>query len=145
MATKRDGNIESVAPALRSDQRGDFLLEALIGMVLMAIVSMGVVYVTSRASVSQRDMQVQDMAINQLRSRLQRGVDLCAPNQVINLPDGTQPEVQVQGCDGAAPAMLTVKINNLDVSQIASPVVMSANIGAAGCTDCNIVVGGNWK
>lgn len=128
----------------RSCQRGDFLLEALIGMVLMAIISMGVVYVTSKASVSQRDMQVQEIAIKQLRTRLQAGVNVCAANQTINLPDGTTPAVTTQGCAAGAPAVLTATIQGVAV-QVPSPVVMSANIGPAGCQTCNVVVGGSWR
>ncbi len=37
-------------------QKGDFLLESLIGMVLMAIIGLGVVFVTSRVTSSQKDI-----------------------------------------------------------------------------------------
>lgn len=135
----------TVADPALTKQRGDFLLEALIGMVLMAIVSMGVVYVTSKASVSQKDMQVQEIAIAQLRHRLQSGVDLCAANQTITLPGGATAPITTQGCDGAAPATLTAVIEGFSIAGVPSPVVMSASLGAEDCDSCRVVVGGKWQ
>lgn len=114
-------------------------------MVLMAIVSMGVVYVTSKASVSQKDMQVQEIAIAQLRDRLQSGVDLCAANQSINLPGGTTAPITIQGCDGTVPATLTAEIGGVSIEGVPSPVVMSASLGAEDCESCRVVVGGKWQ
>lgn len=132
-------------PVLSRKQRGDFLLEALIGMVLMAVVSMGVVYATSKASVSQRDMQVQEIAIAQLRTRLQSGIDLCAANQSIDLPGGATAAIDTQGCDGASPASLTAEIRGKSITGVPSPVVMSASLGALDCEECKVVVGGKWQ
>lgn len=134
-----------IRPVSGRKQRGDFLLEALIGMVLMAIVSMGVVYATSKASVSQRDMQVQEIAIAHLRARLQSGVDLCAANQSISLPGGVTAAVETQGCDGASPASLTAQIGDATITGVPSPVVMSASLGAFDCEECKVVVGGKWQ
>lgn len=131
--------------ALNQKQRGDFLLEAMIGMVLMAIIGTGVVYVTSKASVSQRDMQVQQIAVMQLRSRLQSGSGLCDLNQTITLPGGATPAITKQGCDGTSPASLTAEINGSSVTGVPSPVVMSASLGADDCEACKVVVGGKWQ
>lgn len=131
--------------SLNQKQRGDFLLESMIGMALMAIIGMGVVYTTSKASVSQRDMQVQQIAIMKLRERLQSGVGLCAANQTITLPDGATPAVATQGCDGTSPASLTAEINSKTVTGIPSPVVMAASLGAANCEACKVIVGGKWQ
>lgn len=125
-------------------QRGDFLLEALIGMVLMAIISMGVVYVTSKASVSQRDMQVQEIAKSQLRTKLQNGINLCAANQTITVPGKADATISMQGCTATERTSLTASINNVTVTNIPSPVIMSANLGADACDDCKIIVGGTW-
>lgn len=57
--------------APRRQVRGDALLEALIGAVLMAIIGLGLVYATSRAAVSQRHTNVQNLAVNRLRTLLQ--------------------------------------------------------------------------
>lgn len=125
-------------------QRGDFLLEALIGMVLMAIISMGVVYVTSKASVSQRDMQVQEIAKSQLRTKLQNGINLCAANQTITVPGKADTAITMQGCTSTERTSLTASINSVTVTDIPSPVIMSANLGADTCDDCKIIVGGTW-
>lgn len=128
-------------------QRGDFLLESLVGMVLMAIISMGVVFVTSKASVAQRDMQVQEIAVNQMRTLLQAGNNLCAANQTISLPGSGAVNISTQGCDGTNPKTLTATIqrNGADLGSVGvpSPIIMSANIGANSCTNCDVVVGGS--
>lgn len=73
-------------------QRGDILMESLIGVVLMSIIGLGVTYATSRVLVSQRDMNVQNLAVAQMRNLLQQyGTTLCGgqPNNakaVLNLP-----------------------------------------------------------
>ncbi|TBU95898.1 type IV pilus modification PilV family protein [Phytopseudomonas dryadis] len=52
-------------------QRGDILLESLIGMLLMAIVGLGLVYAASRVAVSQKDMNQQSIIVSQMRELLQ--------------------------------------------------------------------------
>lgn len=52
-------------------QRGDILLESLIGIVLMAIVGLGLVYSASRVAVSQKDMNQQNIVVSQMREALQ--------------------------------------------------------------------------
>lgn len=128
--------------SLPAKQQGDFLLEALIGMVLMAIISMGVVYVTSKASVSQRDMQVQEIAISQLRNLLQNGVGLCDAGQTVTLPGNGAAAIQTQGCAANQPVDLVAVIGASSIA-VPSPVVMSVNIGANNCQNCSVVVGGS--
>lgn len=60
-------------------QRGDILLESLIGIVLMSIIGLGMTYAASRAAVSQRDMKVQNIAVSQMRALIVRyGKGLCS-------------------------------------------------------------------
>ncbi|MBD8495545.1 type II secretion system protein [Pseudomonas syringae] len=60
-------------------QRGDILLESLIGIVLMSIIGLGMTYASSRAAVSQRDMKVQNLAVSQMRDLIARyGKALCS-------------------------------------------------------------------
>ncbi|WP_437882451.1 hypothetical protein [Pseudomonas sp. LRF_L74] len=54
-------------------QRGDILLESLIGMLLMSIIGLGLVYTTSRVSVSQKDMNLHNLVVSKLREELQAG------------------------------------------------------------------------
>lgn len=86
-----------------SRQRGDALIEALIGMLLMSIVGLGLVYTTSRVAVSQKDMNLQSLAVTQMRDLLQRNgsgtLDLCASAPNIQLPNQLVLRVQVSGCN----------------------------------------------
>lgn len=71
-------------------QRGDILLESLIGILLMAIIGLGITYAASRAAVSQRDMKLQNIVVSQMRSLLeQNGASLCTTNAallVVSIP-----------------------------------------------------------
>lgn len=70
-------------------QHGEALLEALIGMLLMMIIGLGLSHATARATVSQRDMNVQQLIVGQLRNLIaERGSDLCT---------GALPELEING------------------------------------------------
>ncbi|MCD9030604.1 hypothetical protein LDO32_02500 [Luteimonas sp. Y-2-2-4F] len=62
----------------RSGQRGDVLLEALIGVALLALLGAGLGHVAARVAASQRDAKVESFAVEQLRLALQMdGLSLC--------------------------------------------------------------------
>lgn len=65
-------------------QRGDMLLEALVGMVLLSVLGLGLTYATSRVLVQQRYANTQNLALSQMRHLLETdGVDkLCADGAV---------------------------------------------------------------
>lgn len=95
-------------------QRGDILLESLIGIVLMAIVGLGLVYSASRVAVSQKDMNLQNIVVSQMRALLQQeGRALCGTNRSIPIPQG-DPIDLVVGCSNA-PATVTVGGVTVDV------------------------------
>lgn len=115
----------------RRRQRGDILLEALIGILLMAIIGLGLVYVTSRVAVSQKDMNLQSLAIAQLRDLLQRnGADtnLCSGSPQISLPSIGTLNVTVAGCSTTASAT----VGGQAVVGIASPLTLSVSNAALG-------------
>ncbi|WP_314409512.1 hypothetical protein [Pseudomonas kuykendallii] len=115
----------------RRRQRGDILLEALIGILLMAIIGLGLVYVTSRVAVSQKDMNLQSLAIAQLRDLLQRngaGTDLCGGSHQISLPSIGTLNVTVTGCGTTANAT----VGGQALSGIASPLTLSVSNSALG-------------
>ncbi len=56
-------------------QRGDALLEALIGSVLVALLVLGSTYTATRVALSQSHARTQAMAIAQLRNLLQETAD----------------------------------------------------------------------
>ncbi|KPA96356.1 MULTISPECIES: hypothetical protein [Pseudomonas] len=78
---------------LRRHQRGDVLLESLIGILLMATIGLGITYASSRAAISQRDMKLQNIVVNQMRSLLeQNGALLCSSKAsllVVSIPSQT--------------------------------------------------------
>lgn len=124
------------------NQRGDLLIESLIGMVLMAIIGMGVVFVTSKMSVSQRDMRIQEIVVNQLRAYLINNgtgtIDICNNKPVINVP-GIQIDpikVIVHGCGTSVSA----SVDGVTVADVPSPLFISVDDAALGG---KIVVGGS--
>ena len=121
-------------------QRGDLLIESLIGLVLMAIVGMGVVYVTSKMSVAQKDMNLQGIAINQLRAYLvsngNGSIDLCdATKEKIKLV-GVEVDADVQGC-----GLTTTAVIKGTTVTIPKPLLISVNHTSLGG---RVVVGGTW-
>ena len=96
-------------------QRGDILLESLIGIVLMAIVGLGLVYSASRVAVSQKDMNQQNIVVSQMRALLQQqGRALCSGSTPsISIPPNESIELIVHCSD--APTTVTVGSLAVDV------------------------------
>lgn len=76
----------SVRPTLQH-QQGMSLLEALITLIIMAILGIGLAYVSGRASVSQRYMNSQNLAVGQMRFNLQ--TTTCAASANISIASST--------------------------------------------------------
>jgi len=91
-------------------QRGDILVESLVGILLMMIIGLGITYVASRAAVSQRDMKLENIVVSQMRTLLeQNGALLCTTNAallVVSLPTQTATQPIVATC--TSPAAVTV-------------------------------------
>ncbi len=96
-------------------QRGDILLESLIGIVLMAIVGLGLVYSASRVAVSQKDMNQQNIVVSQMRALLQQqGRALCSGSTPsISIPPNESIELIVHCSD--TPTTVTVGSLAVDV------------------------------
>ncbi len=106
-------------------QKGDILIEALIGLMLMAIVAVGVTTITSKVEKGKREMSVQDLAISQLQELLVKNgngtIDLCDSTiETITLPDETI-EVDATGCTKVA-----ATINGVALTDLNQPIVLSA-------------------
>lgn len=125
----------------RIEQRGDLLIESLIGMVLMAIIGMGVVMVTSKMSVSQKDMRMQEIAVNQMRALLLNNgngvINICTTAPTVNLPGINPFNAVVQGCGSTTTAI----VNGVTVT-IPRPLFISATHEQLGG---EVVVGGTWQ
>ena len=66
------------SPSTERAQHGDALLEALVGVLLSAVLVLGAVYTSTRIAMSQSQARTQAMAITQLRNLLQETADTSA-------------------------------------------------------------------
>ena len=124
-------------------QRGDLLIESLIGMVLMAIIGMGVVYVTGKMSTAQRDMHLQGIAITQLRALLASNgtgtINLCdATKEKIKLA-GVEVDADVQNCNANTTAVIGGSSGT--TVTVPKPLIISVEHSSLGG---RVVVGGTW-
>lgn len=124
-------------------QRGDMIIEAMIAMVLMATLAMGAAFMTSKVSSSQRDMRLQEIAVNKMRTALlqhRMGItDVCA-NFSITLPTDEDVEIAKLGCNGNVPATMTATVNGQAIADFPQPIFLAARSESLG----TIVVGGTW-
>lgn len=91
------------------------LIESLIGMLILGLIGGGIMHATARMTAAQRDMTMNHIAVNQMRTllmdRSSAGADLCTGNHTIALPGQAEPlAITIKGC-AAAPA----KINGIKV------------------------------
>lgn len=120
-------------------QRGDFLIESLIGLVLMAIIGLGVVFVTSRMSIAHKDMRMQEIAVNQMRALLlnngSNGINICASPPTVKLPSLDIPATVI-GCGET----ITASVHGKTINNISRPLFISLNHEVLGG---EIIVGGS--
>jgi Tfp pilus assembly protein PilV len=107
------------------EQQGDMLIEALVGLVLMAIIAIGVTTITSKVEKGKREMSVQDLAVSQLQELLVKNgngsVNLCdSTPETITLPDETI-TVVASGC-----TPITSTVNGVSLTDLKQPIVLSA-------------------
>lgn len=105
-------------------QQGAFLIEALISMLLMAILVMGLTFVASRMLNANKQMSEHDFIVNDLRAKLLThgaGANLCAGDIApLTMPDASELTITAKNCDKTIPA----KVNNVDVI-IKSPLILT--------------------
>jgi len=120
----------------RSGERGDVLTEALISVLLFAIAGVGITYIVSTVTSSQRDFKVQQQVINELRTKLQQGADsagLCGSGALET--ENFSAEISVQGC-----AQTTATVGGISISGVQTPVSLSVDIDGLG----SVRVGGRY-
>lgn len=106
--SEKPGRCLPVAGARR--QRGDILVESLVGLVLMAILGAGVSYLTSRMVVSQRDMKIENLAVTRMRDLLlDQGLALCGTTPTITLPSGEARNLAI-ACDNVPAVAVTASV-----------------------------------
>lgn len=131
----------------KRQQRGDFLIESLIGLVLMAIIGMGVVFVTSKMSISQKDMRLQEIAVNQMRALLLNngtgGINICTVAPQVKLPGipDADIEVEVIGCNQTTQAT----VGGVAIADVPKPLFISVSLlnNNEAFGGGEIIVGGN--
>lgn len=117
----------------KRSQRGDMLIESMIGMLLMSIIGLALSLAAGRASIAQKDMNVRNLAVTQLRDLLQRNgsesLDLCSQSTTINLPGNLSLPVVVSGCDAGS-----VIVDGLVLTEIAMPLKLTVSHKTLGGT-----------
>lgn len=92
-------------------QRGDMLIESMVGVLITSVLGAGLAFVGARVMNSQRDAKVEQMAVERMRDQLQtNGVGLCGSSTVaISLPVVGQQDVAVE----CAAATATISVGGL--------------------------------
>jgi Tfp pilus assembly protein PilV len=102
----------SIDPRIVRAQRGDALLEALVGVVLVAVIGMGSAYTASRIAVTHKYARTQAMAVSQLRQMLQNASDVAS------------------WCAGTAPPAIQIRPADSTIAAISLPVTASCTAAA---------------
>ena len=93
-------------------QRGDILLEALVGVLIAALAAGGIAHLAGRVNDSQRQAKVEQLALEQMRNKLHDdGVTLCGTTPSLTLPGNLTPTITVN-CSAAT--TVTVTIDTID-------------------------------
>jgi len=129
----------------RHSQRGDALLEALVGTVLASIVGLGLSYTTAQMMVSQRYVASQSAVLDQMTASLTTsGVsNICAGTNQVNIAVGTSSLTLPAPTCTTAPVTVSV-VGGSQSATLAAGVVtsMSLSTPSSNATAINII-GGN--
>lgn len=126
-----------MSPFSRNAQRGDVLLEALVGVVITALIGAGMAHVTARIVNNQHDTAVDALVVNELRNVMQvSGVDLCSDAaplaQKNGLPAALRSDISLSAAACAAAADASVQIGGVSFQGKLPPVVqLTASKGDA--------------
>ena len=124
-------------------QTGTSIVEAIITLVLVAILASGAIFVSSKSAAQQGELRVQEIAVSQIRSALINngtgGINICTTPPIVNLPNGVvlaAPFIEVQGCGST----ITATVNGTSVT-VPEPLRISIDHPSVGG---QMVVGGTW-
>ena len=105
-------------------QRGDMLMEALVGLLLLCILGVGMVYVGTQVTGAQRDARIEGMAVISMRQLLrEEGEALCSGPPTRTIPvGGDDLALQVQVAVACAPGgTLQVQASGAGSTAVALP------------------------
>ena len=94
--------------SFKSNQRGDMLLEALVGVLITAIMGAGLAHVVAQTNKAQHDTAVAGLVVNEARNVMQAsGVAICADGSLAaqkkGLPSALKSQINVvSSCEAAA-------------------------------------------
>ena len=115
-------------------QRGDILLEALVGVLIAALAAGGIAHLAGRVNDSQRQAKVEQLALEQMRNKLHDdGVTLCGTTPSLTLPGNLTPTIDVP-CSDATPVTVTIDGHNYTVTP-PREVSIEADAGSLGLSD----------
>ena len=115
----------------RRRQRGDMMLEALVGVLITSVIGAGLAHVVGRVLSSQRDAKVENLVVEQLRSQLQgEGLGLCG-GLTVALPDGDK-TVNVECVSEAANVTVSGITHAVDAPQRIDLEVSASDLGVSG-------------
>ena len=90
-------------------QRGDILLEALVGVLIAALAAGGIAHLAGRVNDSQRQAKVEQLALEQMRNKLHDdGVTLCGTTPSLTLPGNLTPTIEVPCSDPTETVTVTI-------------------------------------
>ena len=117
-------------------QRGDILLEALVGVLIAALAAGGIAHLAGRVNDSQRQAKVEQLALEQMRNELHDdGVTLCDTTPSLTLPGNLTPTIDVTCSDATT---VTVTIDTIDyIVEPPREVSIAADAGSLGLSGSN--------
>ena len=115
-------------------QRGDILLEALVGVLIAALAAGGIAHLAGRVNDSQRQAKVEQLALEQMRNKLHDdGVTLCGTTPSLTLP-GLTPTIHVPCSDPTTTVTVIIDTHNYTVTP-PREVSITAEAGSLGLSD----------
>lgn len=114
-------------------QRGDMMLEALVGVLITSVIGAGLAHVAANVMNSQRDAKVENLVVERLRDSLQStGTGLCGGSELsLDLPTGKQ-NASVS-CEAAAATVSVAGVaRTIDAPQRVDLTVSAKVLGSRG-------------
>lgn len=115
-------------------QRGDIMLEALVGVLITSIIGAGLAHVVANVMNSQRDAKVENLMVERLRDSLHgQGVALCGSATLeISMPSGATKNAAVS-CEPATATLAMAGVERtVEAPQRVDLKVAAGDIGSKG-------------
>jgi len=125
-------------------QRGSSLIEALIALIMIALIGKGAIYLTNRATAASTDQLLLSMAVTQMRAALTNPA-ICTtppgtPPAAVTLPNNPLLPITVQGCNVIIDATIDIaSTGEVTIGNIPAPIRLSIDDPIVGGL---VVVGG---